>query len=125
MVIGWSKDPRRKVKGWSKDEYRNRKVSRRETDTTYSPFTPLPRRSADPEPLGHTKAGDARALYSGWWIEGCSAILKEVASAEGVSYLPLYEQMQKLIPASPGRAFMSCDYLPFCREIFKFTNGLR
>jgi lysophospholipase L1-like esterase len=48
-----------------------------------------------------------------------SAILKDVAREEAVSYLPFYERMHQLILASPGRAFTSFDFLPFYRDVFR------
>src|SRR5262249_24325546 len=38
-------------------------------------------------------------------IEEYSAILKDIAREEAVSYIPFYERMHDLILASPGRAF--------------------
>jgi len=52
-------------------------------------------------------------------IEEYSAILKDIAHQEAVSYLPLYERMHELILASPGRAFTSFDFLPFYRDVFR------
>ncbi len=52
-------------------------------------------------------------------IEEYSTILKDIASAEAVSYLPLYERMHELILASPGRAFTSFNFLPFYRDVFR------
>src|SRR5260370_33849878 len=52
-------------------------------------------------------------------IEEYSMILKGLASAEAVSYLPLYERMHELILASPGRAFTSFNFLPFYRDVFR------
>ena len=52
-------------------------------------------------------------------IEEYSAILKDIAREEEVSYLPFYEQMHDLILASPGRAFTSFDFLPFYRDVFR------
>jgi lysophospholipase L1-like esterase len=52
-------------------------------------------------------------------IEEYSGIIKEVASAEAVSYLPLYERLHDLIVTSPGRAFTSFDFLPFYRDVFR------
>jgi lysophospholipase L1-like esterase len=52
-------------------------------------------------------------------IEEYSAILKDIAREEKVSYLPLYERMHALILASPGRAFTSFDFLPFYRDVFR------
>jgi lysophospholipase L1-like esterase len=52
-------------------------------------------------------------------IEEYSAILKDIAREEAVSYLPLYERMHDLILASPGRAFTSFDFLPFYRDVFR------
>lgn len=48
-----------------------------------------------------------------------SAILKETAREEAVSYLPFYERLHELILASPGRAFTSFDFLPFYRDVFR------
>lgn len=48
-----------------------------------------------------------------------SAILKEIASAEAVSYLLVYERLHALIVASPGRAFTSFNFLPFYRDVFR------
>lgn len=48
-----------------------------------------------------------------------SAILKDIAREEVVSYLPFYERMHALILASPGRAFISFDFLPFYRDVFR------
>lgn len=48
-----------------------------------------------------------------------STILKEIASAEAISYLPFYERMHELILASPGRAFTSFNFLPFYRDVFR------
>jgi lysophospholipase L1-like esterase len=52
-------------------------------------------------------------------IEQYSAILKEIAQEEAVSYLPFYERIHELILASPGRAFTSFDFLPFYRDVFR------
>jgi len=52
-------------------------------------------------------------------IETYSLMIKEIAAAEGVSYLPLYERLQALILASPGRAFTSFNFLPFYRDVFR------
>lgn len=46
-------------------------------------------------------------------------ILKEVASAEAVSYLPFAELLDELILASPGRSFTSFKILPFYRDLFR------
>jgi lysophospholipase L1-like esterase len=48
-----------------------------------------------------------------------SAILKDIASAHEVSYLPVYERMNELIVASPGRAFTSFDFLPFYCDVLR------
>ncbi len=48
-----------------------------------------------------------------------STILKEIATAEAVSYLPFYERMHELILVSPGRAFTSFNFLPFYRDLFR------
>ncbi len=48
-----------------------------------------------------------------------NTILKDIVSAEGISYLPLYERMQEPILASPGRAFTSFELLPFYRDLFR------
>jgi lysophospholipase L1-like esterase len=48
-----------------------------------------------------------------------SAILKEIAQEEAVSYLPFYERIHELILASPGRAFTSFNFLPFYRDVFR------
>jgi lysophospholipase L1-like esterase len=52
-------------------------------------------------------------------IQEYSAILKDIAREEEVSYLPFYERMHELILASPGRAFTSFDFLPFYRDVFR------
>ena len=52
-------------------------------------------------------------------IEEYSTILKNIASAEAVSYLPLYERIHELILASPGKAFTSFNFLPFYRDVFR------
>jgi lysophospholipase L1-like esterase len=52
-------------------------------------------------------------------IEEYSAILKDIAREEVVSYLPFYERIHELILASPGRAFTSFDFLPFYRDVFR------
>jgi len=48
-----------------------------------------------------------------------NTILKDIVSAEGISYLPLYERMQELILTSPGHAFTSFELLPFYRDLFR------
>jgi lysophospholipase L1-like esterase len=71
-------------------------------------------------PLGEDpKPADPFQAEANRRIEEYSAILEEVAASEEVSYLPLYEQMQKLILACPGRAFTSFDFLPFYRDVFR------
>ncbi len=52
-------------------------------------------------------------------IEEYSAILKDIAREEEVDYIPLYERLNELILASPGRAFTSFDFLPFYRDVFR------
>jgi lysophospholipase L1-like esterase len=54
-----------------------------------------------------------------------SAMLKDLAAAEGLRYLPLYERLEELIVASPGRAFTSFNFLPFYRDVFRqFVLGM-
>jgi lysophospholipase L1-like esterase len=48
-----------------------------------------------------------------------SAIVKNIAHEEGVSYIPVYERIDELIRSSPGRAFTSFDFLPFYRDTFR------
>jgi lysophospholipase L1-like esterase len=48
-----------------------------------------------------------------------SAMLKEIAQEEAVSYLPFYERIHELILASPGRAFTRFAFLPFYRDVFR------
>ena len=52
-------------------------------------------------------------------IEEYSAILKDLACQEEVSYLPLYERLRDLIRASPGRAFTSFNFRAFYRDAFR------
>jgi lysophospholipase L1-like esterase len=52
-------------------------------------------------------------------IQEYSAILKDIAREEAVSYPPLYERMHELILMSPGRAFTSFDFLPFYLDVFR------
>jgi hypothetical protein len=47
--------------------------------------------------------------------------LKDIASTEGVGYLPFYERMEELIIASPGRAFTSSR---FCHSIAISSGSL-
>lgn len=49
----------------------------------------------------------------------CSAIVEEVARAEGCRRLPLYEAMQAELWAAPGRAFTAFNFLPFYRDAFR------
>lgn len=48
-----------------------------------------------------------------------SAILREIAREEAVTYIPFYERIHELILAAPGRAFTSFDFLPFYRDVFR------
>jgi lysophospholipase L1-like esterase len=48
-----------------------------------------------------------------------NTIVKDIVSAERVSYIPLYERMQELLLVSPGRAFTSFHLLPFYRDLFR------
>jgi lysophospholipase L1-like esterase len=52
-------------------------------------------------------------------VEEYSAILKEIAHEEAVSYLPFYERIHELTLVSPGHAFTSFDFLPFYRDVFR------
>lgn len=52
-------------------------------------------------------------------IEEYSAIIKQIASEENVSYIPLYERMHEQIVASPGRAFTGSIFLSMGRAAFK------
>jgi len=52
-------------------------------------------------------------------IERYSAIIKEIAQAENVSYLPIHEALLAQILASPGRAFTCFRFLPFYRDAFR------
>ncbi|HUI90438.1 MAG TPA: GDSL-type esterase/lipase family protein [Anaerolineales bacterium] len=67
----------------------------------------------DPKPVDPFQAEANRRIAE------YSAILEDVASLEGLRYLPLYERMQELILASPGRPFTSFDFLPFYRDVFR------
>jgi lysophospholipase L1-like esterase len=54
-----------------------------------------------------------------------SGLLRDIAAAEGIAYLPLYERIQALIVAAPGRAFTSFNFLPFYRDVFRqFVLGM-
>lgn len=48
-----------------------------------------------------------------------NAILKEVASSEGVSYIPFAELIGELIAASPGQSLTSFKILPFYRDLYR------
>jgi len=52
-------------------------------------------------------------------IEEFSAIIRGVAQAVTVSYIPIYETMLAQILASPGRGFTSFQFLPFYRDAFR------
>jgi lysophospholipase L1-like esterase len=52
-------------------------------------------------------------------VEDYNAILREIASAEDVTYLPFYERMWELILASPGSPFTRFDFLSFYRDVFR------
>ncbi len=47
-----------------------------------------------------------------------NAIIKEIATGEGVSYIPVYERMQEVILASPGQPFAAFNFLPLYRNAF-------
>jgi lysophospholipase L1-like esterase len=51
--------------------------------------------------------------------EEYSAIVRGVAHAEGVGYLPLYETMLAQIRVSPGPAFTAFRFFPFYRDAFR------
>ena len=51
-------------------------------------------------------------------IADYNTILKEIASAEEVSYLPLNERMQEPVLAAPGPSFTGFNFLPFYRNAF-------
>lgn len=52
-------------------------------------------------------------------IEEYSAVIKSVATEQGVSYIALHESMLALIRSSPGPAFSSFRFLPFYRDAFR------
>jgi lysophospholipase L1-like esterase len=52
-------------------------------------------------------------------IEEYSAIIMEIARAEGVGYIPVYEALLAQIAASPGKAFTSVRFLSFYRDAFR------
>jgi lysophospholipase L1-like esterase len=71
-------------------------------------------------PIGEDlSASDSFQAEANRRIAQFSAIIKEIAREEAVSYLPFYERMHELILASPGRAFTSFDFLPFYRDVFR------
>lgn len=45
-----------------------------------------------------------------------SAIVADIARAEGCHYLPLYETMKAELMAAPGKAFTAFRFLPFYRD---------
>jgi lysophospholipase L1-like esterase len=53
------------------------------------------------------------------YVEKYSAIIKEVAIAYDIRYIPLYESALAQICASPGPAFTSFRFLPFHRDAFR------
>ncbi|HET6970472.1 MAG TPA: SGNH/GDSL hydrolase family protein [Phenylobacterium sp.] len=46
----------------------------------------------------------------------CSAIVADIAGAEGCRYLPVYEALQAEFLRAPGQAFATFDFLPFYRD---------
>lgn len=52
-------------------------------------------------------------------VAAYNAILREIASAEGAAYLPLYERMQEILVATPGPAFKGFGFLSFYRDLFR------
>jgi lysophospholipase L1-like esterase len=48
-----------------------------------------------------------------------NAILTDIVAAEDVSYLPLYEQLEAILVASPGHAMTSFRFLPFYGDLFR------
>lgn len=53
-------------------------------------------------------------------IEQFSGIIKEIARAENVSYIPFYERLHERIVASPGRSLAAFRFLPIYRDTFRF-----
>jgi lysophospholipase L1-like esterase len=49
-------------------------------------------------------------------VDRHNRIIKEIAEAEGVSYLPFHERLWTLIKADPGRAFTRFRFLSFYRD---------
>lgn len=49
----------------------------------------------------------------------CSAIVAEVARAEGYRYLPLYEAMRGELLSAPGRPFGAFRFAPLYRDAFR------
>jgi len=52
-------------------------------------------------------------------IEQYSGIIKDVAAAEQVGYIPFFESLHARIAASPGRAFTAFRFLPFYVDTFR------
>jgi lysophospholipase L1-like esterase len=53
-------------------------------------------------------------------VEQFSAIIKEVARVESVSYIPFYERLGERIVASPGQALTAFRFLPVYRDTFRY-----
>ena len=53
-------------------------------------------------------------------VEQFSAIIKEIASVENVSYIPFYERLHERIVASPGNALTAFRFLPVYRDTFRY-----
>jgi lysophospholipase L1-like esterase len=52
-------------------------------------------------------------------VQQYSAVVKDIAQQEAVSYIPVYERIHELILASPGQAFTAFNILPFYRDVFR------
>ena len=53
-------------------------------------------------------------------IEQYNGVIKEIAQAESVDYIPLYERLHEQIEVSPRRAFTAFRFLPFYRDTFRY-----
>jgi len=110
---GWKRLPRKPSPEW----YRENMLA---IVRTLAKGAPVRIALSSIQPIGEDPT-DAHPIQSE--INRCvaehNAILREVASAESVTYLPFYERMQEMVVASPGQAFTRFDFLPFYRDVLR------
>jgi len=115
LIGAWKHLPQQPSPEWFEENVRQIMSGLKNETTAHVALCSLPIIGEDPESEANRRVGEY------------SAIIKQIAREENVTYLPYYERMNEQIVASSGRAFTGSVFLAMCQaavQIYIFRRGL-